>query len=109
LLDDLTRCVGYFALTGRPVFEGQSVGQLIAAHLTQPPPDLTVLRPDVPLDLAAVIHGCLAKDPNDRFADVAERERALGHCECPADWSDDAAASWWQSRIEFDDAPNLST
>ena len=98
-------CVGYFAMTGRPVFEGHSVGQLIAAHLTQPPPDLTRVRPDVPLDLAIIIHRCLAKDPADRFADVSELERALGGCACAADWSDDDAASWWQSRIAVADVP----
>jgi eukaryotic-like serine/threonine-protein kinase len=102
-------CVGYFALTGRPVFESRFVGQLIAAHQTQPPPALTGVRSDVPLDLAAVIHRCLAKDPADRFADVSVLERTLGHCECAADWSDDAAASWWRSRIEAEEALELSS
>jgi eukaryotic-like serine/threonine-protein kinase len=97
-----------FALTGRPVFEGHSIGQLIASHLTQTPPQLTGLRSDVPLDLAAVVHRCLAKDPADRFANVSELERALGHCGCAADWSEDAAACWWQSTIEVEDAPELS-
>ncbi len=95
-------CVGFFALTGRPVFEGQSVGQLIAAHLTQPPPDLIEVRSDVPRDLAEVVYRCLAKKPADRFADVSELERALASCECAAEWSEVAAASWWQSRVEAD-------
>jgi eukaryotic-like serine/threonine-protein kinase len=43
-------CLGYFALAGRPVFDGHLVGQLIAAHLTHPPPDLTNVRADVPPD-----------------------------------------------------------
>jgi len=90
------------------VFEGHSIGQLIASHLTQTPPQLTGLRSDVPLDLAAVLQRCLAKDPADRFANVSELERALGHCGCAADWSEDAAACWWQSTIEVEDAPDLS-
>jgi eukaryotic-like serine/threonine-protein kinase len=101
-------CVGYFALSGRPVFEGRSIGQLIAAHLTQVPTDLALVRPDVPLDLAAVIHRCLAKDPADRFQDVAALERALGHCGCATDWSADDAAFWWRSRAEADDAARSS-
>jgi serine/threonine-protein kinase len=97
-------CVGFYALTGRPVFEGHSIGQLIAAHLTRSPPDLAGVRPDVPPDLAAVIHRCLAKEPADRFADVAELERTLGRCRCAADWSEEDAAAWWRSRIEPDEA-----
>ena len=101
-------CVGYFALTGRPVFEGDSIGQLIAAHLTKTPPDLTGIRADVPHDLAAVVHRCLAKNPADRFTDVSALERTLSHCVCAADWSPEAAASWWQTTIEAGDTPEQS-
>ena len=102
-------CVGYFALTGRPVFEGESMGQLIAAHLTKDPPDLTGIRADVPRDLAAVVHRCLAKNPADRFTDVsAAPARTLGHCECAADWSPEAAASWWRTTTEAGDTAEQS-
>jgi hypothetical protein len=101
-------CVGYFALTGRPVFDGDSMGQLIAAHLTKDPPDLTGIRSDVPHDLAAVVHRCLAKNPADRFTDVSALERTLGHCECAADWSPEAAAAWWRTTIEAGETPEQS-
>jgi serine/threonine-protein kinase len=88
--------VAFFALTGRPPFQGKTLGQLLAAHRSEPPPPLTDLRPDVPGDLAAVAARCLAKAPNDRFQSAVELDRALGQCGCAADWSAERAAEWWQ-------------
>jgi serine/threonine-protein kinase len=74
--------VAFFALAGRPPFQGKSVGQLLAAHRAEPPPSLTDLRPDVPAELAAVVARCLAKDPADRFQSVADLDRALETSVC---------------------------
>jgi serine/threonine-protein kinase len=74
--------VAFFALTGRPPFQGKSIGQLLAAHRCEPSPPVTDLRPDVPADLAAVIARCLAKDPTDRFQSAADLDRAFGECSC---------------------------
>lgn len=87
--------VAYFALTGRPPFQGKALGQLLAAHRSEAPPPLTDLRPEVPMDLAAVVARCLAKDPNDRFQSATDLERALGQCACAAGWSAERAAEWW--------------
>jgi serine/threonine-protein kinase len=83
--------VAFFALSGRPPFERETVGQFIAAHLTQSPPDVTEVRKDVPADLAAVVARCLAKDPAGRFQSAAELDDALAGCGCAADWSARAA------------------
>ena len=91
--------LAFFALIGRPPFQGKTFGQLLAAHRSQPPPDLSELRPDVPADLSAVITRCLAKDPANRSPTVAAVDRALGECRCAADWSAERAAEWWQSAI----------
>jgi serine/threonine-protein kinase len=79
--------VAYFALTGRPPFQGKGLGQLLAAHRSEVPPPLTDLRPEVPADLAAVVARCLAKDPDDRFQSAADLDRALGQCACATGWS----------------------
>ncbi|MDB5311623.1 MAG: prkC 30 [Gemmataceae bacterium] len=79
--------VAFFALAGRPPFEGGSVGKLLAAHLTQPAPAVTEVRKDVPADLAAVVARCLLKDPADRFQSMTELDAALAACGCAADWS----------------------
>jgi serine/threonine-protein kinase len=90
--------VAFFALSGRPPFQGKTLGQLLAAHRSEPPPVLTDLRPDVPADLAAVVARCLAKDPHDRFQSAADLDRALAQCGCAADWSAERAAEWWQAK-----------
>ncbi|MBX7105465.1 MAG: hypothetical protein K1X57_15375 [Gemmataceae bacterium] len=78
---DSLGAVAFFALTGRPPFQGKSLGQLLAAHRTESPPLVTDLRPDMPKDLAAVVARCLAKDPADRCPSVEDLERALAACD----------------------------
>jgi serine/threonine-protein kinase len=90
--------VAFFALTGRPPFQGKSVGQVLAAHRSEPAPPLIDFRPDAPADLAAVVARCLAKEPADRFQSAADLDLALGQCRCVADWSAERAAEWWQGR-----------
>jgi serine/threonine-protein kinase len=90
--------VAFFALTGRPPFQGKTVGKVLAAHRSEPPPPLTDFRPDVPADLTSVVARCLQKDPTDRFQSALDLERALGQCGCAANWSAERAAEWWQGR-----------
>jgi serine/threonine-protein kinase len=85
----------FFAVTGRPPFDAPTVGKLVAAHLTRPPPRLTDLRPGLPADLAEVVARCLAKDPADRFQSAPDLDAALAGCGCAADWSAGDAARWW--------------
>jgi serine/threonine-protein kinase len=89
--------VAFFMLTGRPPFEGSTVGKLISAHLTQPAPDVRTLRSDIPADLAAVVAKCLAKEPKERFQTAVELEAALAACPCSMDWNACAAAAWWNA------------
>lgn len=51
----------------RPPFLAREVGELIRLHAAMPPPDLTVLREDIPRTLARIIARLLAKDPDDRY------------------------------------------
>jgi serine/threonine-protein kinase len=87
--------VAFFALTGRPPFEGTAAWQLISAHLTKTPPRADEVNPAVPADLADVVARCLAKDPAERFQTATDLDAALGRCGCAADWSVAAAARWW--------------
>ncbi len=84
--------VAFFALTGRPPFQGKTFGQLLAAHRSEPPPSLTDLRPDVPADLSAVVARCLAKNPAARYPSAAAVDGELAACGCAADWSAEWAA-----------------
>lgn len=68
----------FLAATGQWPFEGESAAAVLAQHLTQPPPPVLGLRPDLPAPLAHAIERCLAKAPEDRFASGEELAAALG-------------------------------
>ncbi|MGH9882467.1 MAG: serine/threonine-protein kinase, partial [Pyrinomonadaceae bacterium] len=73
--------IAYHMLGGRPPFTGD-ITQLIAQKLMQPPPPLTSLRSDIPLEVESAIMRALARDVNERPASAsewfAEFERAAG-------------------------------
>ena len=70
-------CVMFAMLTGRPPFDGQGAGDLIAHHLREPAPRAL----GVPTALADIVARCLAKAPGDRYASMAQLVRALGAAE----------------------------
>ena len=61
-------CVMYEMLAGQPPFAGGSSHAVMMRRLNGPPPDVRSLRPDVPADVAELIHRNLAVQPSDRFA-----------------------------------------
>ncbi len=58
-------------LTAQVPFGGDTVPELCAKILTQPPPPLRQLRPDAPAALERVILHCLQKDREARYPNVA--------------------------------------
>ena len=57
----------YFLLTGRPLFpEGRTAQKLVWQQIKDPVP-VARLRPEVPAELAEVVHVMLHKRPQDRF------------------------------------------
>ena len=64
----------YEMLTGRVPFEGESTGEILMKHLSEPP-DLSVLPPRV----RPVIGKALEKDPARRHRSVAEFAEAFEH------------------------------
>jgi serine/threonine-protein kinase len=93
--------VGYFALTGTNVFEGQTLVEVCSHHLHTPPepPSTRVERP-VPADLEALILDCLAKSPADRPAGAHALRRRLEACEDFEGWTSEDARSWWAENGE---------
>jgi serine/threonine protein kinase len=59
-------------LTGRPPFRAETLPDLMRAHLTEPPPVLSVLRSDVPAHVSDAVLVALAKEPDQRFASVRD-------------------------------------
>jgi len=88
--------VGYFLITGRPVFEATSVVEIFAHHLhTQPTAPSRWAPHPVPQHLESAILQCLAKDPAERPADALTLSRILLGCPCKVPWSADDAIAWW--------------
>jgi len=69
-------CVLYEMLAGRPPFAGPARA-VMARHVSEPPPPLRPLRPEVPLAIEQVVFRALAKDPAERFPTVAAFGDAL--------------------------------
>jgi len=64
-------------LTGRVPFEGQFLPEVCAAILGGKPLSLLELRPELPVELEAVILHCLRAKPEDRIQTVPELAEAL--------------------------------
>ncbi len=57
----------YFALLGRPPFEGNTPETILARQTTDDLPDLRAARPDVRRELAEVLRRALASEPAARY------------------------------------------
>jgi serine/threonine protein kinase len=64
-------------LAGKPPFQAETITGLCSQILRDPPPRLSSLRSDVPVELDEVVLHCLEKEPSQRYANVAEVARAL--------------------------------
>ncbi len=64
-------------ITGQPPFSGQTVAEICASVLTQPTPRISSIRANAPPGLERAILRCLEKDPEARFANVAEMAYAV--------------------------------
>jgi serine/threonine-protein kinase len=74
-------CMMMTMLTGRPPFDGDGSGELIAAHLREPPPFVASRVPGLPVIIDPIVQRCLAKSANDRFQSMRELVEALGYGE----------------------------
>ncbi len=64
--------VGYRMLAGGLPFEGDSTRAVLYQQLVAEPPPLATKVPGVPPGLASAIQRAMAKEPNDRFANMSE-------------------------------------
>lgn len=69
----------YELLTGTPPFSG-NIDEVLLKHLYADPLPPSQLIPDIPRALDTVVCRALAKDPADRFPDVASFAAALTDC-----------------------------
>jgi eukaryotic-like serine/threonine-protein kinase len=64
-------------LCGQPPFVSEGFGELVNMHLNVPAPSPSSQRADVSPAIDAVVARMLAKNPDDRFSDMAEVQTAL--------------------------------
>jgi len=67
----------YEMLVGTPPFSGLAPRALMAARMTEDPPHVCSVRPDVPQVLADLVMRCLERDPADRPQSAHELLTAL--------------------------------
>jgi serine/threonine protein kinase len=91
--------VGYFLLTGRPLFDGGSFIEVCQKHLTEEPvpPSARLGRAVCPC-LEAAIMSCLRKDPAARPASAKDLAAALVLSPALAEWNEARKTAWWQQQ-----------
>ena len=88
--------VGYFLLTGRYVFDGQSIFELCEQHLKETPMAPSQYAPGrVSADLDRIILKCLEKDPDLRPQTALEMRELLLSSSQAGTWTDEARVEWW--------------
>jgi serine/threonine protein kinase len=70
-------CVLYECLSGDRPFKADTEASILQAHLVEPPPRLTDVRPDLPPSIDDVIATALAKSKDDRYPTCGDLVRAL--------------------------------
>jgi serine/threonine-protein kinase len=97
--------VAYFALTGRPPFEGDGAMAVMIAHARDPVAPPSQYRPGLPADLEQVVLRCLAKKPEDRYPTAKALDEALAACAASSEWGPHRAEAWWASAGPVEDRP----
>jgi serine/threonine protein kinase len=88
--------VGYFLLTGHPVFEADDLAELCRLHTSEAPQTPSIrLGSPVPPDLENALLACLDKVRSKRPQTARELANWLGRCPAATEWSVDKADAWW--------------
>ncbi|NOX54653.1 MAG: serine/threonine protein kinase [Planctomycetes bacterium] len=98
--------VGYFLLTGRPVFDVHDFSELARKHvqeMPEPPSKRVGKRFSEPLEYA--ILACLEKSPAKRPQTARDLANLLKKCPEASAWSLEDADAWW-SRHERGESPS---
>jgi eukaryotic-like serine/threonine-protein kinase len=70
----------YELLTSEVPFHGENFVAVAMRHINEEPPSIRARRPEVPPRVEAAVHRAMAKDPEARFATMADFWRELEAC-----------------------------
>ncbi len=88
--------VGYYLLTGTPVFTGATLMDICLKHTKEiPEPPSRRSGKAISTDLENLLLRGLAKSPSDRPSDAAEMLRQLEGCALVGQWASADAGAWW--------------
>jgi hypothetical protein len=88
--------VGYFLLTGQPVFEADNVVDLCQKHVATPPvPPSERSRTPIPAELENALLACLEKSRAKRPQTARDLALLIARCAEATQWSIEDADAWW--------------
>lgn len=92
--------VGYWLLTGKTLFDGDNVKELLRQQVNLvPAPASERLGALVSPDLEAVITSCLSKVADQRPSSALALEQALSQCGAAETWTANDAEKWWKANL----------
>ncbi len=97
--------IGYFLITGSPVFEAESIVELCRNHVSKEPESLSDrLGKTVSAELEGAILACLEKSPFKRPQTARDLANLLKKCTAATAWNAEEADLWWgrHERTEAD-------
>ena len=102
--------LGYFLITGQPVFTASTLLELCHDHVNKiPQPPSERLGKPVSSELEAVLLACLEKSRDKRPQSARELAELLDRAPSAGSWSTHHADSWWVDHEHFSLAKTLST
>lgn len=88
--------VGYFMLTGRPLFDADSAIDICLKQISETPlRPAERMRQPLPVDLQDVLMSGLRKSRGERPQTAEALDQLLAGCAAAGAWSERAAEAWW--------------
>ena len=101
--------VGYFLLTGQPVFNAANIVELCQTHVTRlPESPSTRLGKPVSSELESALMACLEKSRAKRPQTTRDLILLLSRCPAANSWSLEDADAWWGRHERSHVAPTMS-
>lgn len=101
--------VGYFLLTGQPVFGAENVVELCQMHVAATPiPPSERSRTPIPAELEGALLACLEKSRAKRPQTARELAVRILRCVEAAAWNVDEADAWWGRHERGQSQPGIS-